>query len=97
MGLLLLRPGYSMCWRFPCVAYLACTCICCACTTANQAPASHPLLPQQRALLRTAQEIAKGMGYIHEFNIGGCHCGGPAACRCVWHLLRATGSKASLP
>lgn len=29
------------------------------------------LLPCQRALLRTAQEIAKGMGYIHEFNIGG--------------------------
>jgi hypothetical protein len=24
----------------------------------------------QRALLRTAQEVAKGMGYIHEFNIG---------------------------
>ena len=27
-------------------------------------------LSLQRALLRTAQEIAKGMGYIHEFNIG---------------------------
>lgn len=35
---------------------------------AHAAPCPH--VPQ-RALLRTAQEIAKGMGYIHEFNIGG--------------------------
>ena len=30
-----------------------------------------PVPTLQRALLRTAQEVAKGMGYIHEFNIGG--------------------------
>ena len=56
------RPGGRVC-RVACVWVAKC-CV-----------SLMPLLarcsaPPQRALLRTAQEVAKGMGYIHEFNVG---------------------------
>ena len=59
-----------------------------------------PLPPApQRALLRTAQEIAKGMGYIHEFNIGGfcmvAAAAGWLACgkRCGWLAVTPRGTR----
>ena len=51
-------------------------------------PAPAALCPAQRALLRTAQEIAKGVGYIHEFNIGACVAVCACACACVAVLTR---------
>lgn len=44
-------------------------------------------LSVQRALLRTAQEVAKGMGYIHEFNIGEFNCASVLHPLSWWRLL----------
>jgi hypothetical protein len=38
-------------------------------------------------LLRTAQEVAKGMGYIHEFNIGEFNCASVHHPLSWWRLL----------
>lgn len=58
----------GVCWRLALCSHRVAMASSLLTHKAHAAPCPH--VPQ-RALLRTAQEIAKGMGYIHEFNIGG--------------------------